>query len=125
MLSRRVSSERSVTGTGKAFVSVTSYSRCNRPSSPLNHRGCEGTDWIAEPWALGDGTYQIGNFPAGWAEWNGKYRDTMRTDQKPFDDVRVRQAFRLIVNRKEMLDQLFGGQLMPASSLGNCFGSTG
>ena len=35
---------------------------------------------------------------------------TMRTDQKPFDDVRVRQAFRLIVNRKEMLDQVFGGQ---------------
>ena len=34
---------------------------------------------------------------------------TMRTDQKPFDDVRVRQAFRLIVNRKEMLGQLFGG----------------
>jgi len=34
---------------------------------------------------------------------------TMRTDQKPFDDVRVRQAFRLIVDRKEMLDQLFGG----------------
>jgi peptide/nickel transport system substrate-binding protein len=33
----------------------------------------------------------------------------MRTDQKPFDDVRVRQAFRLIVDRKEMLDQIFGG----------------
>ncbi|WP_216311813.1 isoamylase [Streptomyces nanshensis] len=43
--------------------------------------GGEGTDWIAEPWALGDGTYQIGNFPAGWSEWNGKYRDTLRTDQ--------------------------------------------
>ena len=35
---------------------------------------------------------------------------TMRTDQKPFDDVRVRQAFRLIVDRKEMLGQVFGGQ---------------
>jgi peptide/nickel transport system substrate-binding protein len=34
---------------------------------------------------------------------------TMRTDQKPFDDLRVRQAFRLVVNRKEMLDQLYGG----------------
>ena len=33
----------------------------------------------------------------------------MRTDQKPFDDVRVRQAFRLIVDRKEMLNQIFGG----------------
>jgi peptide/nickel transport system substrate-binding protein len=35
---------------------------------------------------------------------------TMRMDQKPFDDVRVRQAFRLIVDRKEMLGQVFGGQ---------------
>jgi glycogen operon protein len=33
---------------------------------------------IAEPWDLGEGGYQVGNFPAGWAEWNGKYRDTMR-----------------------------------------------
>jgi glycogen operon protein len=33
---------------------------------------------IAEPWDLGDGGYQVGNFPAGWAEWNDKYRDTMR-----------------------------------------------
>jgi isoamylase len=33
---------------------------------------------IAEPWDLGPGGYQVGNFPNGWAEWNGKYRDTMR-----------------------------------------------
>jgi glycogen operon protein len=33
---------------------------------------------IAEPWDLGEGGYQVGNFPAGWAEWNDKYRDTMR-----------------------------------------------
>jgi isoamylase len=33
---------------------------------------------IAEPWDLGEGGYQIGNFPPGWAEWNDKYRDTMR-----------------------------------------------
>jgi glycogen operon protein len=33
---------------------------------------------IAEPWDLGAGGYQVGNFPAGWAEWNDKYRDTMR-----------------------------------------------
>jgi glycogen operon protein len=33
---------------------------------------------IAEPWDLGEGGYQVGNFPAGWAEWNGKYRDTVR-----------------------------------------------
>lgn len=33
---------------------------------------------IAEPWAIGDGTYQVGGFPWGWGEWNGKYRDTLR-----------------------------------------------
>ena len=33
---------------------------------------------IAEPWDLGEGGYQIGNFPTGWAEWNGKYRDAIR-----------------------------------------------
>ena len=33
---------------------------------------------IAEPWDLGPDGYQVGNFPDGWAEWNGKYRDTMR-----------------------------------------------
>ncbi len=34
--------------------------------------------WIAEPWDVGAGGYQLGAFPAGWAEWNDKYRDTMR-----------------------------------------------
>ena len=33
---------------------------------------------IAEPWDLGMGGYQVGNFPAGWMEWNDQYRDTMR-----------------------------------------------
>ena len=33
---------------------------------------------IAEPWDLGNGGYQVGNFPPGWTEWNDKYRDTMR-----------------------------------------------
>ena len=33
---------------------------------------------IAEPWDLGPGGYQLGNFPPGWSEWNGKYRDTVR-----------------------------------------------
>ncbi|MBK9622610.1 MAG: isoamylase [Cyanobacteriota bacterium erpe_2018_sw_39hr_WHONDRS-SW48-000098_B_bin.30] len=33
---------------------------------------------IAEPWDLGEGGYQVGNFPVLWTEWNGQYRDTMR-----------------------------------------------
>ena len=33
---------------------------------------------IAEPWDVGPGGYQVGNFPVQWAEWNGIYRDTVR-----------------------------------------------
>ncbi|MCX4241031.1 glycogen debranching protein GlgX [Paraliomyxa miuraensis] len=33
---------------------------------------------IAEPWDVGEGGYQVGNFPVGWSEWNGRYRDTLR-----------------------------------------------
>jgi isoamylase len=33
---------------------------------------------IAEPWDIGSGGYQVGNFPPGWNEWNDKYRDTLR-----------------------------------------------
>jgi len=34
---------------------------------------------IAEPWDVGPNGYQVGNFPPGWAEWNGRYRDDMRS----------------------------------------------
>lgn len=33
---------------------------------------------IAEPWDVGEGGYQVGNFPVLWSEWNGRYRDTVR-----------------------------------------------
>ena len=33
---------------------------------------------IAEPWDCGPGGYQVGGFPPGWAEWNDKFRDTVR-----------------------------------------------
>ena len=37
-----------------------------------------GVKLIAEPWDLGEGGYQVGNFPVRWCEWNGRYRDTVR-----------------------------------------------
>jgi isoamylase len=37
-----------------------------------------GVKMIAEPWDCGPGGYQVGEFPPGWAEWNDKYRDTVR-----------------------------------------------
>jgi isoamylase len=40
---------------------------------------------IAEPWDLGAGGYQVGNFPVLWTEWNGKYRDAMRAFWKGED----------------------------------------
>jgi isoamylase len=43
--------------------------------------GGAGVDLIAEPWGIGDGTFQLGSFPSGWAEWNGFFRDSLRTSQ--------------------------------------------
>jgi isoamylase len=37
-----------------------------------------GVKLIAEPWDIGEGGYQVGNFPVRWCEWNGKFRDTVR-----------------------------------------------
>ena len=37
-----------------------------------------GVKLIAEPWDIGEGGYQVGNFPVRWCEWNGRYRDTVR-----------------------------------------------
>ncbi len=50
---------------------------------------------IAEPWDVGDGGYQVGNFPVLWAEWNGKYRDTVRRFWKSDDGQLSDIAYRL------------------------------
>jgi isoamylase len=50
---------------------------------------------IAEPWDLGEGGYQVGNFPIGWTEWNGKYRDTVRAYWKGEGGVIGELAYRL------------------------------
>ncbi|MBV9771124.1 MAG: glycogen debranching enzyme GlgX, partial [Bryobacterales bacterium] len=50
---------------------------------------------IAEPWDVGDGGYQVGNFPGGWAEWNGRYRDTVRRYWKSDDGQLSDLAYRL------------------------------
>ncbi len=55
----------------------------NEPDGILARAAAELPDahLIAEPWGIGDGTYQLGNFPAGWAEWNAEFRDHLRRDQ--------------------------------------------
>ena len=50
---------------------------------------------IAEPWDVGEGGYQVGNFPVGWAEWNGKYRDTIRRYVKGDGGQVAELAYRL------------------------------
>jgi glycogen operon protein len=50
---------------------------------------------IAEPWDVGPGGYQVGNFPVRWAEWNGKYRDAVRRYWKSDDGVVSELASRL------------------------------
>jgi isoamylase len=49
---------------------------------------------IAEPWDVGEGGYQVGNFPPLWSEWNGKYRDTVRDYWRGADQTLVEFAYR-------------------------------
>ena len=50
---------------------------------------------IAEPWDVGEGGYQVGNFPPLWMEWNGKYRDTVRDFWRGHPDTMPEFASRL------------------------------
>ncbi|WTX68892.1 glycogen debranching protein GlgX [Streptomyces sp. NBC_00647] len=50
---------------------------------------------IAEPWDVGDGGYQVGNFPPLWSEWNGKYRDSVRDFWRSGDHTLAEFASRL------------------------------
>jgi isoamylase len=50
---------------------------------------------IAEPWDLGEGGYQVGNFPVGWTEWNDRYRDTVRSYWKGDEGLLGDLAYRL------------------------------
>jgi len=51
---------------------------------------------IAEPWDVGEGGYQVGNFPPLWTEWNGKYRDTVRDFWRGHPDTMPEFASRLV-----------------------------
>ncbi len=67
------------------FSSSDNKTAINRILSELPQRpasGGSGIDLYAEPWAYsGTNNYQLGGFPAGWSEWNGSYRDTLRQAQ--------------------------------------------
>ncbi|MRV72472.1 glycogen-debranching protein [Duganella sp. FT92W] len=61
--------------------STNALNRIVQELPPRPATGGAGVDLIAEPWAIGGNSYQVGGFPAGWAEWNGAYRDTVRKSQ--------------------------------------------
>lgn len=61
--------------------SGNALNRIVRELPPRPATGGSGVDLIAEPWAIGGNSYQVGGFPAGWAEWNGRYRDDVRRKQ--------------------------------------------
>lgn len=68
---------------------------------------------IAEPWDLGHGGYQVGNFPVLWAEWNGKYRDSVRKFWKSDESQVSELAYRLSGSSDLYMDN---GKL-PSSSI--------
>ena len=67
---------------------------------------------IAEPWDLGEGGYQVGNFPIGWAEWNGRYRDLVRRFWRGTGGQAAELAYRL-TGSSDLYAQ--GGRLPHAS----------
>jgi glycogen operon protein len=61
----------------------------------LQDPALQGTKMIAEPWDIGPGGYQVGNFPRGWLEWNDHFRDTSRAFWLGGDCTRGEMALRL------------------------------
>ena len=78
--SRRCTSTASGSTSRRCWAAWTPCStRARRSSSASAVIPCSAAvKLIAEPWDLGPDGYQVGNFPPGWAEWNGKYRDAVR-----------------------------------------------
>ncbi|HET9441693.1 MAG TPA: glycogen debranching protein GlgX [Acidimicrobiales bacterium] len=67
---------------------------------------------IAEPWDLGEGGYQVGNFPPLWSEWNGKYRDCMRDYWRGQEAGVAEFAYRLTGS-----SDLYGDARRPSASV--------
>lgn len=74
--------------------------------------GGPGVDLIAEPWGLAAGSYQLGNYPGNWAEWNDQYRDTLRRDLSSVGTVTPRE----LAQRFEGSPSLFASR-GPATSV--------
>ncbi len=71
-----------------------------------------GVKLIAEPWDVGEGGYQVGNFPPQWQEWNGKYRDTIRDYWRGEEAGLAEFAYRLTGS-----SDLYGDDRRPGASV--------
>ena len=74
------------------YDKMDSGNAINRITAELPPRpaaGGSGVDLISEPWAIGGNSYQVGNFPSGWAEWNGSYRDVVRQAQNKLGSAAI------------------------------------
>ncbi|MBI3711841.1 MAG: glycogen-debranching protein [Burkholderiales bacterium] len=69
--------------------SANALNRITRELPPRPAAGGSGVDLVAEPWAIGGNSYQVGGFPSGWSEWNGSYRDIFRQDQNKMGSVAI------------------------------------
>jgi isoamylase len=67
---------------------------------------------IAEPWDIGNGGYELGDFPPGWSEWNGRYRDTVRDFWRSADSTLPDFATRLTGS-----SDLYGRGRRPTASI--------
>jgi glycogen operon protein len=67
---------------------------------------------IAEPWDVGSGGYELGDFPPGWSEWNGRYRDTVRDFWRSADGMLPEFATRLTGS-----SDLYGRGRRPTASI--------
>ena len=76
--------------------------------------GGRGAIMVAEPWGIGEGTYRLGQFPEGWAEWNDRFRDTVRRDLNRLGQevVPLRDLARRIAGSPDVF-----GRFDPASSI--------
>ena len=61
-----------------------------------------GAPLVAEPWGVVAGSYEVGHFPAGWSEWNDKYRDTIRQDQNQVGSLTPRALAMRIAGSKDV-----------------------
>jgi len=86
----------------------TALSRIVKELPPRPASGGSGIDLFAEPWAIGNGTYQLSYFPAVWSEWNGSFRDTLRQAQNDLGVATITTG--QLAARLAGSSDLFGGR---------------